>query len=212
MGVKKWSWLVFPILVTITVLFSSRWLVAGPDQIWRKLRLTGREVKTAEVEVVKLKNKLDVLNGVDMARQKEILAKLETAVPRREQVEVLIGEVLQAAFESGAAVESYRAAGSGLGVTLQAGDPGLLKSWVDNMERRLPLVKIVNINYVEGRAEVTVEQVWKETVISGAGPADELPETGEQAKNILSKLGEFREVGTSSGQTKDDGAVNPNPF
>lgn len=215
MEVKKWSWLVFPVLVGVTVVFSSRWLMAGPDQIWRKLWLTGREVQTAEAEAAKLKNKLDKLKRVDMAGQKEILAKLEAAVPRRGQVEILIGEITQAAAESGVAVESYTAGNDEtwlvLKVTLGT-DVGGLVNWVRNMENRVPIVKVMSINYREGRAEVAVGQVWKETVISQAKAEDELPEADEKVKNILSKLEEFRKIGTGSGQMQDDGAVNPNPF
>ncbi len=209
MEIKKWSWLVWPGVVAATALFSFRWLAAGPDQIWRKLWLTGREVKTAEVEVIKLKDKLDKLKGVDVTGQKKILEKLEAAVPGRGQVEVLIGEVMQAASESGVAVQSYEA-GSGLKVTLQTGNLGLLAAWVDNMERRLPLVKIVNISYMEGQAEVAVEQVWKETVASGARVTDELPEAGEKVQEVLGKLSGFREASFEPGQ--DTGGTNPNPF
>lgn len=214
MEIKKWSWLVFPGVVVITVLVSSRWLVVGPDQIWRKLWLTGREVQTAEVEAAKLKSKLDKLKRVDMAGQKEILAKLEAAVPRRGQVEILIGEITQAAAESQVAVENYTAGNDEtqlvLKVTLGT-DAGGLVNWVRNMENRVPIVKVMSINYREGRAEVAVGQVWKETVISQAKAEDELPEADEKVKNILSKLEEFKE-GTGSGQMQDDGGTNPNPF
>jgi len=210
MEIKKWSWLVFPLLVGVTVVFSSKWLIAGPDQIWRKLWLTGREVQTAEVEVAKLKNKLDKLKRVDITGQRKILEKLEAAVPRRGQVEVLIGEVMQAASESAVAVQGYEAGSGGLKVTLQTGDLGQLAAWVDNMERRLPLVKIVNISYMQGRAEVTVEQVGKEFVASGAKPEEELPEADVKVENVLEKLFGFRETGLE--QSRDTGGTNPNPF
>lgn len=215
MEIKKWSWLVFPVLVGVTVVFSFQWLVAGPDQIWRKLWLTGREVQTAEAEAAKLKNKLDKLKRVDMAGQKEILAKLEAAVPRRGQVEILIGEITQAAAESGVAVENYTAGNDEIQLVLKVTlgtDAGGLVNWVRNMENRVPIVKVMSINYREGRAEAAVRQVWKETVISQAKAEDELPEADEKVKNILSKLEEFRKIGTGSGQMQDDGGTNPNPF
>ena len=214
MEMKKWSWAAFPVLVVTIVLFSSQWLIVGPNQIWQKLWLTGREVKTAEVEVAKLKDKLDKLNGLDVAGQKEILERLEGAVPSQKRMELLIWEVSQAASESSVAVERY-GVGSGetqqlLEVTLRTADAGRLVNWVNNMERRLPLVKIVSINYKEGRADVTVEQVWKETIVSRAEAADELPDIREKIRDVLEKLSGLREV--SFEQSRDAGGTNPNPF
>ncbi len=215
MGVKKWGWLGFPLLVGVGIVVSYGWLVAGPDQIWRKLRMNGEEVKVAEVEVAKLKSKLDKLNWMDVAGQREMLNRLEKVVPGQIQFMLLIGGVNQAASESGLRLEKYKVGKSEtrqvLEVSLQTGDVGKLIDWINNMEKQLPLVRIVRISYREGRAEVVVEQMWKEFGITGAKPEDELPETGERVKDILSKLGEFREV-TSSGQTRDVGGVNPNPF
>ncbi|KKU03169.1 MAG: hypothetical protein UX99_C0003G0008 [Candidatus Amesbacteria bacterium GW2011_GWB1_47_26] len=216
MEVKKWSWLAFPLLVGVMTVVSFGKLVAGPDQIWRKLRLNEGKAKATEIEVVKLKSKLDRLNRVDTAEQGKVLSELGKAVPSQIQPMLLIGEMNQAASESGVAVEKYRIDNSetrqALQVSILTEDAGKLIDWVNNMEGWLPLARIVGISYENDRAEVTVEQVWKESAASGTKPEDELPETGERVKSLLSKLGDFREIGTSSAQTKDDGAVNPNPF
>ena len=214
MEMRKWSWIVFPALVGITVVFSSRWLIAGPDQIWQKLWLTSGEVKTADAEVAKLKNKLAILNGVDIVGQKEVLSRLETAVPSQRRAELLIWEVTAAASESGVAVERYGAGGDEtqqfLQVTLRTDDAVRFVDWVERMEKWLPLVTLVNVNYKEGRVEVNLEQEWKATVVSNAKPEDELPETAGKVRETLQKLSGYREV--SSDQIQDVGGVNPNPF
>ena len=217
MEIKKWSWLVFPLLVGVAVVFLFSKLVSGPDQIWRKLLVSEEKVKAEEIEMEKLKSKLERLNKVDIASQRKILEGLEKAVPSQVQTMLLIGEITTSASESGVAVEKYRIVNSGtqqaVEVTLQTGDAGKLIVWINNMEKWLPMARIVSISYGEGRAEVIVEQVWKEFVVSGAKPGDELPETGEKVKAVIDKMAGYREL--TAGVTSlpaDDGVVNPNPF
>lgn len=216
MEIKKWGWLVFPALVGIMIIFSFGRLVAGPDQVWRKLWLNEAKVKTAEIEVAKLKSKLDKLNRVNVAEQQKLLIELGKAVPSQMQPMLLVGEMNQAASESGVVIEKYGIDNGekqqDLKISIATGDADKLIVWVNDMERWLPLAKIVSISYKDSLAEVTVEQRWKELVATGAKPEDELPEMDEKVKNLLSKLGNFREIGTSFAQTKDDGTVNLNPF
>lgn len=217
MEIKKWSWLAFPLLVGIMIVASFGRLVAGPDQIWRKLWLNEGKVKTAEVEVAKLKSKLDKLNRVNVAEQQKILTELGKAVPSQMQPMLLIGEMNRAASDSGVVIEKYGINDSKtqqlLEVSILAGETGKLVLWVNDMERWLPLVKIVSISYTEGRAEVMVEQMWKELVATGAKPGDELPDTGEKVKTIMDQIAGYREL--TAGVTSlpaDDGSVNPDPF
>ncbi len=216
MEIKKWSWLVFPALVGIMIIFSFGKLVAGPNQIWRKLWLNEGKVKAAEVEVAKLKNKLDRLKQVDVAGQQKLLADLGKAVPSQMQPMLLVGEMNQAASESGMVIEKYRIDDSGkqqlLKVSLMTGDMGKLIAWVDSMERWLPLVKIVGINYKDGRADIEVEQWWKESAASGAKPDDELPETAKKIKIVMEQMAGYRELMAGVSLPADDGSVNSNPF
>lgn len=217
MEVKKWAWLVFPALVGIMIIFSFGRLVAGPDQIWRKLWLNEKKAKAAEIEVAKLKNKLDRLNRVNVSEQQKTLADLGKAVPNQFQPMLLIGEMNQAASESGVVIEKYRIDNGekqqDLKITMLTGDAGKLIAWVNSIERWLPLVKIVSVSYKDGRAEVVVEQAWKEVVAMGAKPEDELPDAGEKIKAVMEKMSGYRELiaGVTS-LPADDGAVNPNPF
>lgn len=214
--IKKWSWLVFPVLVVIMIIFSFGRLVSGPDQIWRKLRLNEGKVKAAEMEVAKLKNKLNKLKQVDVAGQQKLLAQLGKAVPSQMQPMLLVGEMNQAASESGVVIEKYSIDNGekqqDLKISIATGDAGKLIAWVDGMERWLPLVKIVSISYKDGRAEVVVGQEWKELVVTGAKPGDELPETAEKIKIVMEQMAGYRELTAGVSLPADDGSVNPNPF
>ena len=217
MEIKTWGWLIFPVLVGIMVIFSFGRLVAGPDQIWRKLWLNEGKVKAAEVEVAKLKNKLDRLKQVDVVGQQKLLAELGKAVPNQMQPMLLIGEMNQAASESGVVIEKYSIDNGekqqDSKISIATGNADKLIVWVNDMERWLPMARIVNISYGEGRAEVIVEQVWKEFVVSGAKPEDELPETREKVRAVIDQMAGYRELTVrATGLPTDDGAVNPNPF
>ncbi len=217
MEIKKWSWLAFPALVVVMIMFSFGRLVAGSDQIWRKLWLNEEKVKAAEIEVAKLKNKLERLKQVDVVGQQKLLAQLGKAVPSQMQPMLLIGEMNQAASESGVVIEKYSIDNGEkqqeLKISIATGDAGKLTAWVNDMEGWLPFVKIVSISYKDGRAEVVVEQEWKELAVTGAKPGDELPDTGEKMKTVTDKMAGYRELTAgATGLPADDGAVNPNPF
>lgn len=215
MEIRRWSWLMFPLFVGVVILISYGWLVAGPNQIWQKLWVDQEKVKAAEIEVARLKSKLDALSRVNVADQREILAALEKATPSQMRPMLLIGEMTVAASESGVVIEKYKTGGDRsqqLEVSLQTGDAGKLIEWINHMEKWIPLVSIVRMSYTGGQAEVTVEQMWKGFVASGARPEDELPEMGERTKAVMSKISGYRELTTEAIVPADDGTTNPNPF
>lgn len=215
MEIRRWSWLMFPLLVGVTIVVSYSWLVAGPNQIWQKLWVDQEKVKAEEAEVAKLRSKLDILSRVNVESQREILDRLEKVVPSRMQTMLLVGEMSVAASESGVVMESYKTGNGGpqqLGVTLQTGDAGKLIEWINNMEKWIPLVKIFRIDYGGGKAEVVVEQAWKELEVSGARPGDELPEISGKVEKVMREMGGYKELTMEAILPADDGETNPNPF
>lgn len=197
----------YPLVVVAVIVVSASQL-----SVIHKLLDRQRQVETEEEKLARLREKLAKLEAVDLQAEVANLQFLATAVPTTKQVWVVASELKVAAAEAGVLLEGYKGSGD-LIVEATFGVAGIdqLGQLVATLERKLPLVKVVDVKYAFGKATVTVSGVWLPLADVTGLSEQPVPETAKDVSDVQQQLAGF--VGLAGGSVPIAGVeVNPVPF
>lgn len=174
----KYKWLLLPLGVVLFIVVSVNF-VFNPAR-WDKLSADKTQVEEQQAQIAALRQKLAVLTAVDPTAEGDNLKYLNTAMPTTKMIWYVVSQMKNAASESGTIIEEYKAVvGSGLAeategakvvsvkdeplkikALLTVRDPKDLVPFVQNLENRLPLVRVDAVDYVAGKATIELVSAW----------------------------------------------------
>lgn len=176
---KNWLWLGYPLIVAGFIAVTANLVFSDPGR-WVGVVQSRERIEEDEAKAAELRNKLLVLQAVDIEADEADLRLMAGAVPASKLAGAVALELREAASAAGAVLEQYRGSvgrvdeASGevevvltgeeefsLVVNYRVTDLEQLKRLLADLERRLPLVQVTALDYSPGRVEMTVEGVWK---------------------------------------------------
>lgn len=209
---KKWLWVLYPVIVLIIIGVSGNMLFLNQER-WVMMLEDQQKAEEQEIRIAELKKKLGVLSLVDFQVEADNLKRLIEAQPPKKSVWTLISEMKSAADEGGVAIGEFKggiggvreATGSGevdtsvvvsedvaLSLTVGAEVGGLsnLKSFLESLDKLLPLARINQIDYTTGTVVMEIESAWKPwEVVAGVG--GELPDYKAEVERVKARLADY---------------------
>src|SRR3989344_4260622 len=215
---KNWMWLLYPVIVGVFVVVSANYLWSNRQELMQAAN-SGKGAET-EAKIAALRGKLGVLSRVDTAREKADLEYLAKAVLPNKAIWLVVNQLKGAAAEAAVTLTSYRAASGGdireasdsaaqvepdpglvLEVTVSGAALESLARMLASLEKRLPLVRVIKVEYANGSAVLTVEGAWEPwKKAEGDTPLPDFRPAVDEAKQKLSgfALPTFGEEGATA--------------
>jgi len=234
--INNYTWVLYPVLVAVFIIMGANFILnSGKDTL---LKFTERksEIEEFNLRANNLRSTLEILKGVDVPTTREQLGLMLKAVPASRQVWLLISELNQAAVKSGMSIDSYKGSIGDIQEATKSADavatpeaeltePSamILKVVFENedfsqlafglgeLERLIPLVKIVRIDYGINSAEITVEGAWSAWEASSNNPELVLPDYRSDVLKVTTLLERFEPVGITPTETGASTSGLPQP-
>lgn len=220
---KKWQWLSYPVGAFLGIWVSAL-VIFGSGGLSSKLAVRQTQLKEQDRQAALLRTKLAILQKADLKTETDNLSYLLQLMPATKNLPALLAEVQLAASSSGAILEEFKgkvgevtASESArpddtllLQITLRVDNLDQLQRMFAQLESSLPLAKVGQISLASGRAEVTVEGLWKPLAKLPAGSQYPVTDTTALLAEIRDRLKNFSALPVAS-EVIDTG-VNPSPF
>ncbi len=158
---SKYTWLGYPVIVAILILFSVNYLVGGQNQAWFKLLEKQQQISKDREAVGIMKAKIATLKQTNVNQVREDLGLMLTAVPDKSPIQAMVNVLRYGAAESGSTLDKYKSSSISEGQIVLIADyvvpdfPSVEKL-LKTLESSLPLVKIISANYLAPDLTITV--------------------------------------------------------
>jgi len=206
MKLGAWGWLVYPVTVTAFVVVSAMVIAQNKDRFTQAV-LGDAEQEAVQAQVAELRERLAVLETVDKERDLEDLKIMARAVLPNKAVWLTSTELRDAASVAGVRVERYRSDNLGNVAEEEASEAAApayvspmavqarvvvsgvdqLSEMLKNLENRVPLVRVIEINYQTGFANLVVEGAW-DPWVGGASPSGQLADYRSKVTEVVKRL------------------------
>jgi hypothetical protein len=220
-----WLWVFYPVIVVVFMVLGMNFLVTSGQASLAKLTVKQSEIEAEKLRAENLKTKLEGLKLVDREKSLSQLGTMLAAVPPARSVWLLINELNQTEARSGMQLVGYKgtvgdvreatqsagpASGSadlaqsaGMLLDVEFDTPSMteLATGLAIMERWLPLVKIVKIDFEGNAVKMIVEGAWSAWPAANTDLELALPRNQELVEKELSQLVNYENVAASPGAT-----------
>lgn len=176
-NINKHTWLGYPIFAILFIVTSVNILMASQDQ-FRDLFAKQNQVKTVEEQVANLREKVNVLESLDLSSSGTDLELLASAVPPTRQVWSMILGIRQAAVDANVVLGSYRVSVGDVRLATSSATPSVNDvalritaafeatelTQITSLSRQLygmrPLLRVTSIRFTPGKADLVIEGAW----------------------------------------------------
>lgn len=212
--ITRWGWLAYPAVVGLIV-FASLAFGLRAMTFRQNQKVVARSARLA----ADLTQKWRLLTQMNLPAVEGDMRWLLGVLPSERQPARLLAEVDQAATLSAVSATGFRgqkpasaSAGQRLVVTLAAADLPTLARFLDTLEKMLPLIRIGDVSFQSGLAEVELEEMWR-PLPQVAGDSSALVDSAQSVEKIKTRLVDFRSVvPIALASDSATPAANPNPF
>lgn len=226
MSIYKYSWLVYPSVVAMVILFSSMVLLS--PAFWQDLFNTASKVEAANTQANNLKTKLKLLEKTDINAETENLGYLLSILPSSKQIPVLTSQLQSAAIVSQTFLETYRFDAGDISTTLSGNlandnlslsvtysvlDVASLRNLLDKLQISVPLLAIREVNFSNGKADLKIDALWSPLVKLSTTAIDQpLPNPSSDVLRIRQSFANSLPIFTDASASAVNTSISTNPF
>jgi len=196
-SLKRYSWISYPILVAMLILFSINSLLGAQNQAWFGLLQKQQKISKDRETVARLNTKLAVIKSVDVKKTGDDLAWMLSVLPGSARITDVANQLRFAANNSGSVLVGYHsvqiaaAADFNLSVEYLVPDFQSGQKLLATLEGSFPLLKITDVTLQAPKMTLSVVSAWKQPQSVSVAIDDPLPTYDVSLLSLKSLLANY---------------------
>jgi Tfp pilus assembly protein PilO len=215
--ISEWSWVLYPVIVVVIMVVGVNFWFSGGVESLDTMFIKPTKIAQEQKEVALLRTRSEQLKSVNKDEVMEKLQKMLIAEPASKKVWLLLAELQASASTSGVLIENYRANVGDVKEASEAAKPvsdvpggdvlslkveyrlhdfSELIKLLGILQKMLPLVRVVSVEYDTAGLRLGVESAWAGWQRVDAGGTGVLPEYAAGVEKALKSTTDFTTVGS----------------